>query len=333
MINVATGGRISLNELLRVMNRIVGTSLEADLPGRAGRATCATRRRTSRRPGRSSATRRSSASKRACARPSTGAKPNRAARCAGWIRIRPTERRGHHEERCRDRGCRCAARGRAAPRCAERRRPLGWHLVHLRSRSPADAPTARASASAVHAQSVSGRGARRAAGCSRARSGVRTAAVHPVHESDAAPNRPHQHWRLEGAGRVQQRVRHRASDDRRGAHCAPGQGCGDSARIRSPADVQRTAHRDDSRKRDRVQRSGGSDSSGNGRPRDRCLSTWNDEYTVAADHAPGGVSDELRVGNRELRRNACAADGRDHAELVRPLEGRCARALRRSAAW
>ena len=29
MINVATGGRISLNELLRVMNRIVGTNLQA----------------------------------------------------------------------------------------------------------------------------------------------------------------------------------------------------------------------------------------------------------------------------------------------------------------
>ena len=29
MINIATGGRISLNELLRVMNRIVGSSLNA----------------------------------------------------------------------------------------------------------------------------------------------------------------------------------------------------------------------------------------------------------------------------------------------------------------
>jgi nucleoside-diphosphate-sugar epimerase len=29
VINVANGGRISLNELLRVMNRIVGTSIQA----------------------------------------------------------------------------------------------------------------------------------------------------------------------------------------------------------------------------------------------------------------------------------------------------------------
>jgi UDP-glucose 4-epimerase len=37
VINVATGGRISLNELLRTMNRIVGTSLEAiHQPPRAG---------------------------------------------------------------------------------------------------------------------------------------------------------------------------------------------------------------------------------------------------------------------------------------------------------
>ena len=37
VINVATGGRISLNELLRVMNRIVGTNLQAIYrPTRAG---------------------------------------------------------------------------------------------------------------------------------------------------------------------------------------------------------------------------------------------------------------------------------------------------------
>jgi UDP-glucose 4-epimerase len=37
VINVATGGRISLNELLRTMNRIVGSDVDAVYrPGRAG---------------------------------------------------------------------------------------------------------------------------------------------------------------------------------------------------------------------------------------------------------------------------------------------------------
>ena len=37
VINVATGGRISLNELLRVMNTICGTKVAADLQGAASR--------------------------------------------------------------------------------------------------------------------------------------------------------------------------------------------------------------------------------------------------------------------------------------------------------
>ena len=66
VINVACGGRISLNELLRVMNTIVGTDIEPIYKeARAGDVrTC---RPTSPKPERFSATRRSSGSRTGCA--------------------------------------------------------------------------------------------------------------------------------------------------------------------------------------------------------------------------------------------------------------------------
>ena len=74
VINVATGGRISLNELLRTMNRIVGTRHRGRSTRSRAPATCATRRPTSARRERSSATSRASASKTVCAGPWSGAR-------------------------------------------------------------------------------------------------------------------------------------------------------------------------------------------------------------------------------------------------------------------
>ena len=112
-----------------------------------------------------------------------------------------------------------------------------------------------AAASALHGQhQVSG--ACHAAGRSAARPDVCAAAVRPLHESDAASNRPHQHRWIESARRPQQRVRDGTGDHRRRAHRASRQTGSHPGGVGRPADVQRKTDDDDSRERRDLQRSG-----------------------------------------------------------------------------
>ena len=132
----------------------------------------------------------------------------------------------------------CAVARRAGDRRrAERRRSLGRHLVDGHRRSPADGPargrrrTRTGRAAAVHAEPVS------------AEPRARGARIRALHQSDAAPDRPHQRRRLAAADRAQQPLRHRAARHRRRARRAPRQRRRDHSRHRPQADLQRRRRR------------------------------------------------------------------------------------------
>ena len=155
-----------------------------------------------------------------------------------------------------------------------------------------------------------------------ARSDVRAATLHTLHESDVASDRSRESRRVQSACRAHQCVWDCAHHDRRRTHRAAGQGRGHSTDKRPPFDVRRPGHCDHSGQRDCLQRSGSADGDAVGRPFDRSVFARAHQHPGAADDAQCGVPNDLHLRDGKLRRHAEAAERGDPSQLVSAVPGR-----------